>query len=511
MEIKPINKYLHEHRSLLLLVFVSLGLKLVLLHSMEVLPEDGPMFISQAEKFVDGAWKEGLALNRYLFLYPLLIVCVHYLIPDMVLAGQLISLTASVLALIPIFLLTRGLFGATAAFWGGLAFVVAPGFNDYAVKVMREPAFLCLFAWAVYFAWCALEFKKTRHFVLFFIFSVTSSLFRVEGIFLPILFIAFLLFVCLSDKEKRPVAIKASFVSLIFVALFYGFANYVDQNYASFIKYNNVTFYLDNVFNGGVFNPIPEIKAGLKSMEISSSYGWNHNDFASIARENIRLIYFIGLMFCISNIVFMPFFILFFTGVYFGRKYSQGNIFLIIAAVIYSIVCFMFLLNMNFIEPRYAFAISVFLYPWIGLGVEKIFLFKNKNYIANIMIPVVVLFLFFTPFYESITSHEYQVSSGKEAGIWLAEQVEFNNKKMIANNGEIPFYSGRNSDDMIHVFCRDRDDFYSMEQIGKREGADIMAIVIKKHKEDIIPDFFEYELKKRFDDKKYSSFVYYRK
>ena len=82
---------------------------------------------------------------------------------------------------------------------------------------------------------------------------------------------------------------------------------------------------------------------------------------------------------------------------------------------------------------------------------------------------------------------------------------------MIANNGEIPFYSGRGLDDIIHFFGRNSDDFQLMEQIGKREGAEIMAIVMKKNKEDIIPVFFEYELKKRFEDKKYSSLIFLKK
>lgn len=511
MTIKSFNKYLQEHRILILLLFVSLGLKLVLLHSLEVLPEDGPLFITQAEKFAAGAWKEGLALNRYLFLYPLLIVWVHYLIPDMVLAGQLISLTASVFAVVPVFLLTRGLFGSSAAFWGGLAFVVAPGFNDYAVKVMREPVFLCLFAWGVYFAWQAFEFKKEKYFIASIILSITSAFFRVEGIFLSVLFVTFFWFVCLLDKEKRSIVIKFTAICFFTVALIYGVIKNVGQDFSGLVQYNNVTFYFDNVFKDGVFNPNPEIKSELKNIELSSQYGWNHNDFASIARENIRLIYFIGLIFCIAKVVFLPLFILFFIGMYFWRKPAQSNVFLLTSTVVYLFICFIFLLNMNFIEPRYVFAPAVFLYPWIGFGVDNIYRFKKANYIATIIIKVMVVIIFLIPIYISITNYTSQVSSGKEAGIWLSKQVEFSNKKMIANNGEIPFYSGRRLDDIIHFFGRNSDDFKLMEQIGKREGAEIMAIVMKKNKKDIIPVFFEYELKKRFEDKKYSSLIFLKK
>jgi hypothetical protein len=156
-------------------------------------------------------------------------------------------------------------------------------------------------------------------------------------------------------------------------------------------------------------------------MEMSSPYGWNHNDFASIARENIRLIYFFGLMICTANIVFIPLFILFFIGVYFWKTYSQSSVFLMIAAATYFFVCFIFLVKMNFIEPRYVFATSFFLYPWVGLGIEKTLLFKTKSRLANILLSAVAIFLFLLPFYESITSLEKQVVSGKEAGIWLSK------------------------------------------------------------------------------------------
>jgi hypothetical protein len=216
-------------------------------------------------------------------------------------------------------------------------------------------------------------------------------------------------------------------------------------------------------------------------------------------------------MICTANIVFIPLFILFFIGVYFWKTYSQSSVFLMIAAATYFFVCFIFLVKMNFIEPRYVFATSFFLYPWVGLGIEKTLLFKTKSRLANILLSAVAIFLFLLPFYESITSLEKQVVSGKEAGIWLSKQMEVKEKKIIANNGEIPFYSGRNSDEMIHVFCKNRDDFILMEQIGKRDGAEIIAIVINKNDEYMIPDFVDYELKKRIDDKKYSSFIFYRK
>lgn len=489
-------------------MFVSIGLKLVLLNSMEVLSDDGPLFIAQAEKFINGDWKEGLALNRYLFLYPLLIVCVHYLIPDIVLAGQLISLTASVVALIPIFLLTRGLFGSTSAFWGGLAFIVAPGFNDFAVKVMREPAFLCLFAWGGYFAWRALELKKAKYFILFFIFSTMSSLFRVEGIILPILFLVYLWFTYFLDKEKRPHIIKYTSLSIFSVALVYGVIRCFELDFSMPISYNNVSFYFDNVFNGGFLNSNSVMKAELKKMEIISPFGWNQNNFASIARNNIRLIYFIGLILCIANTVFLPFFTTFFVGIHSWKIHSKSSIFLIFTAVIYFLVFFIFLLNMNFIESRYVFATSVLLFPWIGLGLEKILLFKKKNYIANIFITAMITFSFLMPAYEAIAKFEYQPTSGKDAGIWLSEQVKFEKKKMVTNNGEIPFYSRRNSNEIIRVFTNTEEDFLSIGNIANREGAEIIAIIVRNNKENYASGFVGYQLIKRFEDNKYSSLIF---
>ncbi|WP_225911699.1 glycosyltransferase family 39 protein [Desulfuromonas versatilis] len=494
-----------------MLLFFSFGLKLLLLNLMEVLPDDGPLFIAQAEKFAQGAWQDGLALNRSLFLYPLLIAGAHFLVGDMVLAGQLISLTTSVLALVPVYLLTRGLFGPAAAFWGGLAFVVAPGFNDCAVKVMRDPTFLCLFAWAGYFAWRALIDKRIVYGFLFLGSAVISAFFRVEGILFPVIFFIYLWLVRFSEPGKRASCIRQAVVLLIVLSSLAGAYHLSDLKNSGIADYNNLSYYLHQVLGGGIFSIIPEIKTGLKNMEMATPFGWNHNDFASIAREHIRLIYFIGLLFCLARTIFSPFSIVFVAGVLFCKKFSRGSLILLFSAAVYLLVCFVFLLNMNFIESRYVFAPAVLLFPWIGFGLQKMWDLRNRNPRLGIAIPLVFLGLFLVPPYKSIAKLEHQVVSGKEAGIWLGEQDGLNQKKMVTNNGEIPFYSGRSREEIIHVLTRGEEDFKRMEQIALDEGAELIGIVVKDNYESDIPDYGSFGLRKKFADGKYLSLIFQKK
>ncbi|MCD4687923.1 MAG: hypothetical protein K8R55_01160 [Desulfuromonadaceae bacterium] len=117
---------------LVFLLLVSLILKIAVLLSDEVINIDGARYIAAAQQFAQGNFSEGLSIDWMPF-YALLIAGFHFLIPDWVLAGQLISLFSLVFALIPLYLLSRDLFDEKVAFWAGLAFVLSPMLNARAV------------------------------------------------------------------------------------------------------------------------------------------------------------------------------------------------------------------------------------------------------------------------------------------------------------------------------------------------------------------------------------------
>ena len=126
---------------------------------------DGLLYISAAQQFASGHLKEGLSLYP-MPLYSFLITIVHFLISDWVLAARLISLIFLILTIIPLYLISKDLFDKRIAFWGCLAFVLAPLPTSWVVYVTRGPVFIFFFAWAVYCALKAIRHKKPGFFVL---------------------------------------------------------------------------------------------------------------------------------------------------------------------------------------------------------------------------------------------------------------------------------------------------------------------------------------------------------
>ena len=71
-------------------------------------------------------------------LYPFLGACAHWVIPDMEWACRMVSFFASVLTIIPVFLLARDLHGIGAARVSAFIFALWPWLADYACRVSTE-------------------------------------------------------------------------------------------------------------------------------------------------------------------------------------------------------------------------------------------------------------------------------------------------------------------------------------------------------------------------------------
>jgi len=133
-------------------LFFVLGLSAVMKVSIlialsgKAINNDGLLYISAAQQFASGHFKEGLALYP-MPLYSFFITIVHFLISDWVLAARLISLLFLVLTIIPLYLVSRDLFDNRIAFWGCLAFALAPLPNSWVAYATRGPVFIFFFAW----------------------------------------------------------------------------------------------------------------------------------------------------------------------------------------------------------------------------------------------------------------------------------------------------------------------------------------------------------------------------
>ncbi|MCK4727656.1 MAG: glycosyltransferase family 39 protein, partial [Desulfobacterales bacterium] len=174
----------HWWAKLGLLVILSLCFKLWVLLRVEVINPDGVLYLKAAQHYLSGNLRAALDLYPMPF-YPLLIATVHrFFVPDLVLAGQVLSVFFLIGMLVPCYLLVREVWNDTAAFWAGALLATSPYFNRHAVDVVRDPAFLFFLAWATWATWRLLETRNWRWAAFASLMAVLCTLSRIEGAFL---------------------------------------------------------------------------------------------------------------------------------------------------------------------------------------------------------------------------------------------------------------------------------------------------------------------------------------
>ena len=173
-----INRFIKNNGWFLLIALLSLLLKVVLLLQGEVVNPDAATYIAAAERHSHGAFSEGLHYYR-MPLYPLLLAATHFLVPDWIFAGQLLTVASLVLVLWPLYALTVRLFDRQAALWTILLFTVLPEFNT--VAIMRDPLFLLFTLGALHSLVVFYQQRKSVRLVVFILLAVLATLMRIEG------------------------------------------------------------------------------------------------------------------------------------------------------------------------------------------------------------------------------------------------------------------------------------------------------------------------------------------
>ena len=498
--------HLDARRMVWLLLGLSLIIKISIWVQSPVITPDGPVYIAQAEAFLRGEWQRGLILNNSIFLYPLLIAGFGLLGVDLIVAGQLLSLIFSVSTVIPLFLLTRRLFDTRAAFWATLAFVVAPSLNEFAVYVMRDPGFLCMFAWAIFFALRSVQEKTLRDFFITLAFSFVAFLFRVEGFFLPFLLILFIFGDALRSRSWRSPFMKRIGLFLLLTALGMGLLGVIfSDKLLRFNRLDVVVAMVKTPIEKGVFSYDPQVQIELRKMEKVIPMGAVDNDFAEIARENIRLIYFIGLMANVKKVLYPAFFAACLVGLVLFRTYRSPHALVLWLTIAYLLILYLYLLHRGFIETRYVYVPVFLLLPWVGYGIERILdRLQGIKRLPQFALLLLVSLLFIVPGVEAATEVKRQLISAKKAGQWLAARPEINVGPLIANHRETPFYSGRGMD-FIETTQIDAE---HLSLVAQNNSAQLIAVLRDRGAEPAelhIENFLQVE---KFTDKRYETIIF---
>jgi hypothetical protein len=167
-------------RHLILLFAIGLALKLYAFSQIHMISIDGAFqYIPVAKLFYQGEYLKALAQPQ-LPLYPFLIGMSSHITGSFELAGQLISIIFSLLAVFPFYLIGKSLFGPRPAFWATILYLINPLMLHSSVDVLKEGLLIFLFFSLVYCSLRFLEEGKPTWLILTAVFAAGGALVRLN-------------------------------------------------------------------------------------------------------------------------------------------------------------------------------------------------------------------------------------------------------------------------------------------------------------------------------------------
>ncbi len=476
-----------------LLVF-SFFLKLFLFYRVEVITNDGPMYINQAIQILDGQlW---ITVKTYItVLYSILIAALSFVIPDMVLAGQAISLTASVLTIIPLYWLIQEISNSRVAFWGCSFFIVLPCFNEYAVEVMRDPLFLLVFSSMVLCSWRFLNGGDRKYLIVTMLLAFAGLFLRIESL----VFIPYFLYFCFARSFLKRNSLFVFLLITILVLIILALLTYNLKNF----EIGGRFFSFDHFFR------YPHhIKEVLKSIESLLPGLGNENTLITTVGDNVRLIYLFGIILIFfKQITFIGIF-LFLAGICPGAdKFFSGKFYITGITLIYLLMAFDFNLRMGFINERYLFVPVLMTLPWLGIGVENFSTMISGGFFKILAPSCLILFLLIPLGMTIDESFSPQQISTKMAGDWIRTKPDLQHISLITNERKVAFYAKKGVD-FIHL---EFSSFPDLIQLSSKPGEKLVSITLRKKNIDELKILEGYDLAAKFEDEKFASLIFYKK
>ncbi len=513
MVLKKVTEWSENKQGLYFILFISATLKLLIFWALSDTPinRDGVLYISAAQQFAEGNFKEGLSLYP-MPLYPVLIAIVHFIIPHWVMAARVISYMSLVLLVIPLYHLINHLFRRGAAFWGSFAFALAPMPNGWVVEVIRGPCFVFVLAWTVYFALLAVGSEGIKYFLITALFGWLAVCLRIEGIiFIPFYFF-FLVGLTISKNQERPYLLKGILIWIVFPLFLSAFIFILfDSEIVSFNRIDQVMLEIKNILYLKFLDKYHQIYQQLKALENSSPFtGMGKQNFIAIARHYMLIIYLFGLLGSIIKILF-PFFVIpFFWG--FRHSLQRAQVLVLTLVILYLLMVYYYTLKLDFIRARFFFAPAFLLYPWVGAGLERMFTYLKQASKPKFLAVIFVSIFIVSPIGKSVHSFGKHDSVIVKTGEWLAAQPELAKAKIATNDARFLFYAGRESfagnEKEFLPYAMLRHDYSAIERLAIKHRKDMLIIRTSDNKMDRLSGVKHFKKIKEFIGKKDIAIIY---
>ena len=446
---------------------LSMVIKLWVFGSDHFINPDGVRYIAAAQQIASGNIGEALRLYP-MIAYTALLASVHYLIPNWISAAQVINILALVGASVPLYGISRMLFGRQAAMWATLCFALTPQANELVQNVLRDPVFLLTTFVYVLCMLKALRQASIKQILWALLWAGVSFLFRIEGIvflLVPIPFLVVKSFMAKSRAEGQ-FFLQASIIwvgvpstILLVIGVLFGPQLLAQNRLWQFRDelYKIVTF--------SAFDNYQKIYHFLGTLEKHPPFSPFAKSLPTLVRHWMPLIYLIGLMEYFVKQLFVLYLLPLLVAVrhYFSNrdhKIETEKKFLLLICLAYILLVYYAYLVRDFIQGRFLVTPAVLLYPWVGQGITLLIKRLQGVRFARAMQFALIVLMLAPAFVQS-------------AGVLMAsDNAELDVVRFLCHDQKLKHAKIMFSDQRLWIYCPGATAYNEMDRAAQRVSRD---------------------------------------
>ena len=328
-----------------------------------IIANDGVAYITTA-KVIESEGVKKTTEFAFIHLYPFLILLFHKVIPDWEMAGRMVSAVLGSLALIPLYLLVRGILGFRVALAAALFYAVHPGFAGFSSDVLREPTFWFLCVTAVWLAWRGVMAKDILSLVLSSLAVGLSIFTRMEGV--TVLFFILIWMVWHFLKEEASPGRLVLYL-LVFVL-------------AAPIMLSPLLLFLKSQLGRWEFgHSIGKIaalavandrQAFLLEPDIADKIPFSLLTFIALAKDHCYVVYFADTVATMVKSMNVSFFVLLLFGTIRRRfiPYRKEEFFFLVWFILCFLAALIYVTKVHYLSTRHGLMMVIPALVWVGIG-----------------------------------------------------------------------------------------------------------------------------------------------
>jgi len=386
---------------------------------------DAPVYLWSAQSLEQGNIQTAIQAYPMLF-YPFLVMCVHKLGLDWITAGRAISVAASCLAIFPFLSLARRFSSGWPSILTTTLFILLPQYNSIAFAVLRDPVYICLALYCLYFAIHFVEKPELKGGISVILFSTCLPLLRVEGIVVSLVILSWSFVVLLRHLNFSRIMWAIAVVIVLFFVLFYVFK--VSDTVWNILRISKIVTYIQNA--DSMPNSVSYYLTMLGDLAHNHVFAGPGNNFWQVIQRHWPWIYGIGMFYMFEKILGWLLVILGILGLRFVIKEHKAGLLLLTV----------FAVNQLLIGATYvltgAMEVRIMLFPailWLlfaGAAFQSTADYLNKklgtHFVQQKMYIIILLTMLLTlPFaYKTIfMKYRIHIPVLRDACLWVRNEI----------------------------------------------------------------------------------------